>query len=116
MVAEEGEDFLEAMALARPLCSHVHFANCMLQNSADPLYGDKHPGFDYPGGSLPPAELLRIFRGLEAAYGDARLDIALEALCREPDPFANFSAMREQFPWLFANREKNPARHGAGGK
>ncbi len=115
-VAEEGEDFLEAMDLARPYCSHVHFANCMLQNSADPLYGDKHPGFDYPGGSLPYAELARILQGLEARYADARLDIALEVLCRENDPYAHFLAIREQLPRLFEQREKSKAPSYAGGR
>ena len=100
-VTEENEDFMEAMDHAIPYCNHVHFANCMVSDPSDPLYGDKHPGFDYPGGSLPYPELERIFEELKTCYGNGHLDIALEALCRAPDPYANFLSMQEQMPFLF---------------
>lgn len=103
-VLEEGEDFLQAMELARPYCSHVHFANCMVANRMDALYGDKHVGFDYPDGGFTYLELEKIFKALEKLYGDGHLDIALEILCRETDPFAHFEAVRSNTPWLFSAR------------
>ena len=31
---------------------HVHLGNCMLKDKNDPLYGDKHPAWDYTGGEF----------------------------------------------------------------
>lgn len=103
-VAEEGENFSGAMALAQPYCNHVHFANCMVADPSDPLYGDKHVDFDYPGGAFSYSGLKDIFGDLEDMYGGSHLDIALEVLCRDADPFAHFETMMAQMPWLFGRR------------
>ena len=100
-VAEEHEDFMEAMSAARPYCNHVHFANCAVQDPADPFYGDKHVGFDYPGGSFPYSALEKIFRSLEHMYKDDSLSIALEILCRADNPYKNFDAIMANMPWFF---------------
>jgi len=47
--AQLGEVLEEAWNKARPVCDHVHFANCVLKKNS-PLYGDKHPFFDVPDG------------------------------------------------------------------
>ena len=47
--AQLGEELGEAWSKARPVCDHVHFANCVLKKNT-PLYGDKHPFFEVPDG------------------------------------------------------------------
>lgn len=89
---EEGEDFLEALRAVRPWCSHVHYANCLIEHPEDPLYGDKHLGYDYPETVWNFKELEALTDRLEALYPkDTTLKIGLEALCREDDPFAWFN-------------------------
>ncbi|MCD8139378.1 MAG: hypothetical protein LUE17_06315 [Planctomycetaceae bacterium] len=100
-VAEEGEDFLEAIRATKPYCNHVHFANCLISDPANPLYGDKHLGFEYPDTVWSPTALADVFAGLEALYpGDDELRIALEVLCREDDPYAYFDSMWASLPFL----------------
>ncbi len=100
-VAEEGEDFLDAMRATRPYCTHVHFANCLVTDPANPFYGDKHLGFEYPDTVWSPAALADVFAGLEALYpGENDLRVALEVLCREDDPYAYFEKMWASLPFL----------------
>lgn len=103
-VSEEGEDFMEAMEAAKPYCDHIHFANCRIDNPADPLYGDQHLGFEYSGTPWSPGALEKSYRKLEELYsGDDELRIALEVLCREDDPYAYFERMWESLPFLSRN-------------
>ena len=48
-IAQLGENLEEAWNKSRPVCSHVHFANCVLDKNS-PIYGDKHPFFEVPNG------------------------------------------------------------------
>lgn len=99
--AEEGEDFLEALTATKPYCSHIHFANCRINDPADPLYGDKHLGFEYADTPWTPATLAELFAGMERLYpGDGELRVALEVLCREKDPYAYFESMWSSLPFL----------------
>jgi len=45
-----GEDPLESLSVLSPHVGHIHLANCYLADPSHPMYGDKHPPFDYPGG------------------------------------------------------------------
>jgi sugar phosphate isomerase/epimerase len=100
-IREEGEDFLAQLAQATDCCNHLHFANCVVDDPADPMYGDKHVGYDYPGSAFPPPILETIFRALPNLYGDCDCRIALEILCREPDTQAYFRHVVSQIPWFF---------------
>ena len=100
-VAEEGEDFASTLALLRPYCQHIHFANCVLGDPASPLYGDKHVGYEYPGTAWGFGELERLFPALWELYpGDTPLRIGLEVLCREDDPYAYFKKTWQNLPYL----------------
>jgi sugar phosphate isomerase/epimerase len=100
-IREEGEDFLTEVSRATDCCDHLHFANCVVDDPSDPMYGDKHVGFDYPGSAFPPAELRRIFDALQTVYHNRDCRIALEILCREPDPERYFRKLADQIPWFF---------------
>jgi sugar phosphate isomerase/epimerase len=96
---EEGEDFSAAVTAAKPYCNHVHFANCRVDNPADPFYGDKHIGFEFSGSVWTPETLTEMFHKLRALYpGDEPLRLALEVLCREDDPYAYFDMMWKSLP------------------
>lgn len=43
-IRQLGENVLDAFEKAKPWCSHIHLANCVLRRG-DPMYGDKHPLF-----------------------------------------------------------------------
>ncbi len=97
---EEGEDFLEAITAAKPYCSHIHFANCRIADPADPLYGDKHIGFEYSGSVWTAKAILEAFPKIQALYpGDDPLRVAIEVLCREEDPYAYFETMWASLPF-----------------
>lgn len=104
-IREEGEDFLAEVSRATDCCDHLHFANCVVDDPSDPMYGDKHVGFDYPGSAFPPAELRRIFAALQEIYQGRDCRIALEILCREPDPESYFRKLAGQIPWFFATEQ-----------
>ena len=89
--AEEGEDFFTAVEAVKPWCNHVHYANCRISNPADPLYGDKHLGYEYTDTVWTFDALDDLTARLDGLYaGSEPLRIGLEALCRESDPYAWF--------------------------
>lgn len=99
--AEEGEDFAQALHAARPYCNHIHFANCLIDDPRNPLYGDKHLGFEYANTVWSPEALAGLFAELEKLYpGDEPLRVALEVLCRTDDPYAYFETMWSSLPFL----------------
>ena len=99
--AEENEDFAAALAATRPYCNHIHFANCRIADPTDPLYGDKHIGLEYSGSVWTPETLETLFREIEPpSPGDEPVQIALEILCREDDPYAYFEKTWDSVPFL----------------
>lgn len=98
---EEGEDFRAAVMAAKPYCNHIHFANCQIADPLDPLYGDKHLGFEFPNTPWTPATLADLFAELETIYPcSEELRIALEVLCRGDDPYVYFEKMWASLPFL----------------
>lgn len=97
---EEGEDFVEALGRTKPYCSHIHFANCLIRDAKDPLYGDQHVGFEYPDTEWDYAMIQRTWSRIEELYGDEELRVAIEVLCREEDPDAYFERMWRQMPYV----------------
>jgi sugar phosphate isomerase/epimerase len=76
----QGEGIREALKVSRDHLVHVHVGNCVL-DAADPLYGDQHPRFGYPGGVNGVAELREFLQGLlDVGYlrPDARATLAFE--------------------------------------
>lgn len=96
---EEGEDFLEAMKQAKPFCNHIHFANCYIKDSQNPLYGDQHVGFEYPDTEWGYAAIESAWPEISAMYQDDELRVAIEVLCREVDPYQYFDAMWSRMPF-----------------
>lgn len=105
--AEVGEDFAQAVRETKPWCRHVHFANCNISQPDNPLYGDKHVGFEYPDTEWTPRTLEALFRTLEEIYpGDDELRIGIEILCREDDPYAYFDKTWAMLPFLHKENRK----------
>jgi sugar phosphate isomerase/epimerase len=44
---------------------HVHLSNCVVDDPGDPLYGDKHPPFGWPGSRVGRKELAGFLKALE---------------------------------------------------
>ncbi|HHW31648.1 MAG TPA: sugar phosphate isomerase/epimerase [Clostridiaceae bacterium] len=106
---EEGENFLEALKAVKPYCNHIHFANCFIKDRKNPLYGDKHLGYEYPDTEWMIPDLSNLFISLEGLYGhDEDLRIGLEALCRQEDPYEYFNSVWESLTFLHKNlKEEN---------
>ncbi|MDR2674282.1 MAG: TIM barrel protein [Opitutaceae bacterium] len=59
----------------------VHFGNCVMKNTADPFYGDRHPPVGYPGGEIDTPQLAVALRTLlETGFlsAEKRGDVVLE--------------------------------------
>lgn len=54
----------QALVATKDYLKHAHMGNCLIKNPADPLYGDKHPRFGYPGSEIDVAELVEYLRTL----------------------------------------------------
>ena len=99
--AEEGEDFFQALQATKELCNHIHFANCNISQPDNPLYGDKHVGYEYPNTVWTPETLGQLTQNLQTLYtGEDPLRIGLEVLCREDDPYAYYDRMWASLPFL----------------
>jgi sugar phosphate isomerase/epimerase len=59
-----GESPLHALNTTKPFLKHAHMGNCVIKNVDDPLYGDKHPRFCYPGSETGIPELADYLRTL----------------------------------------------------
>lgn len=76
----QGETSREGLTIARRHLKHAHIGNCAMKDPADPVYGDNHPRFGYPGGENGVDELAEFLRVL--------LDIGY--LSRETRPVLSF--------------------------
>ena len=76
----QGETSREGLTIARRHLKHAHIGNCVMKDPADPVYGDNHPRFGYPGGENGVDELAEFLRVL--------LDIGY--LSRETRPVLSF--------------------------
>ena len=57
-----GESFEQAIRTVAPHLRRVHLGNCVLRDTAHPLYGDTHPPVGLPGGEIDVPELTEILR------------------------------------------------------
>jgi sugar phosphate isomerase/epimerase len=68
-----GETLAQAYQMAKPHVVEVHLANCTFRNPHDPLYGDNHPRFGYPGGEYDAPQVAACLRELfGVGYLDAK--------------------------------------------
>lgn len=64
-----GETIKQAMEESFPYIGHIHMGNCILADTSDPMFGDKHVAWGLEGGEYDVddlAELLSI--GLKLSY------------------------------------------------
>jgi Sugar phosphate isomerases/epimerases len=72
-VVQLGEAPAESLAKLLPYVRHVHLANCYLKNPDHPMYGDKHPPFDWPNCEVSRDDVLSFMRDLkELGFFDRR--------------------------------------------
>lgn len=106
--AEEGEDFATALSALKPYCNHIHFANCNITEQNSPFFGDKHLGFEYPNTVWSAAALRDLTTQISTIYKeDDQLQIGLEFLCREDDPYKYFEKMWELLPFIHKEAPDN---------
>ncbi|OAM88530.1 TIM barrel protein [Termitidicoccus mucosus] len=46
------EDLADSIRRSARWLKRVHLGNCVMKNTADPFYGDRHPPIGYPGGEI----------------------------------------------------------------
>lgn len=97
---EEGEDFLEALEQTREWCSHIHFANCCIRDSASSMYGDQHVGFECPQSEWGYEEIFKAWPRIAKLYENRELRVAIEVLCRSEDPYSYFESMWQRMPYV----------------
>ncbi len=98
---EEGEDVLSALRQTLPHCGHVHLCNCVMDDAADAMYGDKHVDFDWPGACFDYGSFEAMYREILKMYEGRDLIVTLEAQCRAQDNDAWFDGMAQRCAWLF---------------
>jgi sugar phosphate isomerase/epimerase len=97
--AQLGENLEEAWIKAKPVCNHVHFANCVLKKDS-PLYGDKHPFFEVPDGVYTHKDAQNFYALLQNEQ--IPLTASLEIICpagEEEHTF--FNRIIANHPWFF---------------
>jgi sugar phosphate isomerase/epimerase len=89
---ELGEQPAQSLGRARPHCSHVHLANCVLEGG-HPLRGDRHPPFGYPRSLVGVDELAETLRSLDRlGYLAPDVVIGLEVIpLAGDDPWATLA-------------------------
>lgn len=65
-ILQLGESPQETLQMTRTVCRHLHLSNCILADPSNPLFGDCHPPFAYPGSEVGRSELVRVIRSLES--------------------------------------------------
>ncbi len=58
------EGFASAIQRSSKWLKRVHFGNCVMKNTADPFYGDRHPPVGYPGGEIDVPQLVVALQAL----------------------------------------------------
>jgi sugar phosphate isomerase/epimerase len=61
------ETFEHSAGILGPYIKHVHLGSCVMRDPTNPLYGDMHPPWGYPGGENDVEELTRFLRALRAS-------------------------------------------------
>ncbi len=97
--AQLGEDPLAAITAVKDHCRHIHLANCVLQKN-NPLYGDKHPVFDYPEGEFSKADAISLESELEKLFAGKDYTLGVEIINRFDDQQAGMDAILASLSWF----------------
>jgi len=98
---EESEPVMDALRATKPFCDHIHLCNCVMDDPAHPLYGDKHVDFDQEGAAFAYGDFERMFGEIKRLYAGEGFIATLEITCREADNFAWFDRVAARCAWLF---------------
>ena len=98
---EEGEDVMSSLAQTLPWCDHIHLCNCLMDDPANPLYGDKHVDFDCPGACWDYEDFRGMYRDIRTLYGERDFTATLEITCRADDNEAWFDGVASRCQWIF---------------
>lgn len=103
-IAQLGEELTESIAMAAPVCRHLHIANCVLKKG-DELYGDKHPYIDYTGCHYTVKQLHSIYDKVETMFGGYQdeLTVSIEVIARDlcQKSADRIERLRDSAPWFF---------------
>jgi hypothetical protein len=100
-IREDGEDVMTSLRQTLPFCDHVHLCNCLMDDTSNPLYGDKHVDFDCPGACWNYDDFANMFRGIKNLYKERDFTISLEITCRAEDNEAWFNNIINKSQWIF---------------
>jgi sugar phosphate isomerase/epimerase len=97
------ENFTRAIRHSAPWLKRVHLGNCVMKNTTDPFYGDRHPPMGYAGGEIDVPELTVVLQELlnvgflsKASRGDVVLELNPFPGRSEDESVAdNFKRVRE---------------------
>jgi sugar phosphate isomerase/epimerase len=100
-IREEGEDVMGSLGQTLPYCNHIHLCNCLMDDPASPLYGDKHVDFDCPGACWDYDGFRDMYRNIQKLYSGRDFTITVEINCRAEDNEAWFDGVVSRCTWLF---------------
>jgi len=58
------EELVSSIQRSAKWLKRVHLGNCVMKDTADPFYGDRHPPVGYPGGEIDVPQLQTALRAL----------------------------------------------------
>jgi sugar phosphate isomerase/epimerase len=100
-IREDGEDVMSSLKQTLPWCSHIHLCNCVMDDPANPLYGDKHVDFDCPGACWNYDDFETMYRSILDLYCNRNLTVTLEITCRAEENEAWFDGVASRCQWIF---------------
>lgn len=103
-IAQLGEDLTESIAMAAPVCRHLHIANCVLKKG-DELYGDKHPYIDHMGCHYTVKQLHSIYDKAETMFDGYQdeLTVSIEVIAHDlcQKSADRIERLRDSALWFF---------------
>jgi len=86
-LAQLKESPLEVLEKAKKYIVHAHLANCIIQNSAHPSYGDQHPRFGIEEGEADVKEVSEFLKSLQkVGYFTSNVPTSLPVVSLEVKP------------------------------
>ncbi|MGI5977489.1 MAG: sugar phosphate isomerase/epimerase family protein [Candidatus Limivicinus sp.] len=75
-------DLIRAVKEGGDVIDHIHLGNCMFKDASDPMYGDRHVCWDYPGGEYTGEDLYPILNELyHIGYFNHPCTVSFEMRC-----------------------------------
>lgn len=98
-IAQLNENVYSSLQASGCICNHIHLANCVLK-PGHPLFGDKHPAFDYPDSVFSTEEIKAVAERIKAC-GRENIILSIEIINRSEDEMQGFKAITEGLDWFF---------------